>query len=168
MNKRVVSRPGDVFKVSVNNQYDIYFQFVIDDVSQLTSSVIRVFKKHYEMNETPLIEDVVNDDVAFHAHTTISLGVRLGLWQKVGKSSNKGNVNMIGFKMIELESPTDFSWYVWRINSPVEYYKALPSNCEKYDWGWVYAPENLIKRIVCGHHYVIKEEEIWERNRNFD
>ena len=163
MNKRIVIKTGDVFKVNVNGQYDVYFQFVIDDTTQLTSSVIRVFGKHYEMDESPLMEDVVNDDVVFYAHTMLSAGIRQGLWQKVGKSKIKDNIDTIGFKM--LNSPKDFTWYVWKINSPIEYYDVLPANCLRYDWGWVYAPANLVKRIICGHHYVIKEEEIWEKNQ---
>ena len=43
--KRIVTKIGNVFSVKLNESKKKYFQYVANDIYQLNSSVIRVFKK---------------------------------------------------------------------------------------------------------------------------
>lgn len=161
MSKRVVNRKGDIYCVNISNQYKVYFQYVADDMTQLNSSVIRVFKTRHQSESSPTIEEIINDSIDFYAHTMINIGLKQGLWSKIGSSKDMGNIDNIGFKM--LDSPKDTSWYVWTINSPIEYHANLPSQYSHYDWGWVYASINIVKRIKDGCYYVIEEERKVDR-----
>lgn len=44
--KKVITRIGDVFCIQINDSYKQYFQFIAKDMTQLNSSVIRVFEKN--------------------------------------------------------------------------------------------------------------------------
>ena len=84
--KRIVTKIGHVFCIEIDNQYKCYFQYICNDLHQLNSSVIRVFKKRYPMDYVPVIEDIVNDEVSFYAHTVLKFGIADGAWYRVGKS----------------------------------------------------------------------------------
>ena len=43
MAKRIVTKIGYVFCVEIDNKYKCFFQYVANDMTQLNSSVIRVF-----------------------------------------------------------------------------------------------------------------------------
>ena len=44
MAKRIVTKMGDIFCVEIDNGYKRFFQYIINDIEALNSSVIRVFK----------------------------------------------------------------------------------------------------------------------------
>jgi len=88
--KRIVTKIGDVFCAEIDDQYKRYFQYVVDDMEQLNSSVIRVFKRHYPMDDEPMIDDIVKDEVEFYAHTVLKFGILYNVWYKVGKSKDIG------------------------------------------------------------------------------
>ena len=99
MAKRIVTKIGYVFCVEIDGQYKCYFQYVANDLTQLNSSVIRVFKTHYPIDYVPDIEAIVNDEVYFYAHTILRVGIDAGAWYKVGKSKNVGEPDKIMFKL---------------------------------------------------------------------
>lgn len=54
MAKRIVTKIGDVFCAEIDNRIKRYFQYIVNDMEQLNSSVIRVFKTHYyNLNSIP-------------------------------------------------------------------------------------------------------------------
>ena len=69
--KRIVTKIGDVFCAEIDGEFKAYFQYVANDLTQLNSSVIRVFKKRYPMDYVPVIEEIVKDEVLFYAHTVL-------------------------------------------------------------------------------------------------
>ncbi len=85
MAKRIVTRIGNVFCAEINGEYKSYFQYVCNDMSQLNSSVIRVFKSRYTIDYEPVLEDIINDEVAFYAHTILKDGIEFNVWYKVEK-----------------------------------------------------------------------------------
>ncbi len=87
MTKRVITNIGDVFCAKINN-YKIYLQYVANDLSQLNSDVVRVFKTKYPIKTTPDLSEVINGDVDFYAHCVTSAGIRRGLWEKVDNIKN--------------------------------------------------------------------------------
>lgn len=46
MAKRIVTKIGDIFSVTLKNGKQRFFQYIANDYSQLNSSVIRVFRKN--------------------------------------------------------------------------------------------------------------------------
>ena len=136
MAKRIVTKIGDVFCVEVDNAYKRYFQYFCNDMSQLNSSVIRVFKKRYPMDCQPKPEDIVADDVDFYAHTILRDGIQYGFWYKVCNVKEDYEEEMkkpmFGF-FDDFDLDTDDGeensynyWYVWKINQPEETIDVLP------------------------------------------
>ena len=83
MVKRVVTRIGNIFCVEVDSKHKRFFQYITTDMSQLNSSVIRVFKKTYPIDWKPDMDVIVDDEVDFYAHTVLSVGIRNNTWYKV-------------------------------------------------------------------------------------
>ena len=71
--KRIVTRKGDIFCVEIDNKFKAYFQYITTDMTQLNSTVIRVFKKHYPMDYVPDFDEIVRDDVTSPYPTLPSL-----------------------------------------------------------------------------------------------
>lgn len=59
MIKRIVTKIGNIFCVEVDSKHKRFFQYVANDLSQLNSSVIRVFKRKYTIDYTPDMDDIV-------------------------------------------------------------------------------------------------------------
>ena len=120
-------------------------------MTQLNSSVIRVFKKHNPMDYEPDIEEIVKDDIHFCAHTILKLGILDNVWYKVGKSKNLGEPDKIMFRLF---SEGDFSkmtksynWYVWQINKEHIRIGELTGKYKHYNLGWVFPYHSIICKI---------------------
>ena len=72
--KRVVTKVGDVFKT----KNDEYIQLVAIDYIQLGGDVIAYYGK-VDLNLIPTVP------IKFYHHNTMAQGVKIGLWEKVGK-----------------------------------------------------------------------------------
>jgi hypothetical protein len=122
--KRVITKIGDVFSAKLENNKKKYFQYIANDMTQLNSDVIRAFEKQYDQEEHPNVEEVITDQPAFYAHTMINVGVKLGLWGKIGKSNDVGDITKIIFRDTNDagrklgDEPVLISerWYIWKIN----------------------------------------------------
>ena len=66
MNMRTII--GDVFCVKIDGNCKKYLQYIISDLTQLNSDVVRVFKKSYPINEEPDLTEVVKGNIDFYAH----------------------------------------------------------------------------------------------------
>lgn len=120
---RVVTKIGDVFSITIDEKYKKYMQYIANDLTQLNSDVIRAFKAEYSIEEEPNLETVINDNVDFYAHCVLKLGVKMGLWKKVGSNKNIGNISSIifrdstdyGHKIGEEPIKVSSNWRVWKI-----------------------------------------------------
>ena len=65
---RANTKIGDVFSVKIDNHSKKYFQYIISDLTQLNSDVIRAFKKVYLIDTNPDLSEIVNGEVEFYAH----------------------------------------------------------------------------------------------------
>lgn len=126
--KRIVTKIGNVFCVRISLHEKKYFQYIANDLLQLNSSVIRVFKRTYPLDQEPKLTAVVQDEIEFYAHTVLSWGIRLDKWTKVGKvpfDEKSFNVwfmdwcddNMINLSIRQKISPHK-RWRIWRIGDP--------------------------------------------------
>lgn len=123
--KRIVTKIGNIFSVRLDDECKRYFQYIANDLTQLNSSVIRVFETRYPLDANPKLTDVVNDRVDFYAHTILSLGIRLGYWEKVGKVPYEETYFDVLFVtwcddvMVTLKYCSPLRrWRTWHINDP--------------------------------------------------
>ena len=149
---------GDVYCVEIDNTYKRYFQYVARDVSQLSSIVIRVFKKKYRIDEEIDLEYILNGEVDFFAHTyLIKLGIENKYWYKVGRSKNLGDVDNIYFKRngdFGIASVTvSHCWYVWKINEEPISIGDMSYLYENYFIGYIFCADSIYHRIVNGSWY---------------
>ena len=141
--KKVVTKKGNIFCIDIDNQKR-YFQYVADDKTELNSSVIRVFKRIYPTNHIPKMEEIINDEIDFYAHTVLKVGVWKGAWTKVGFINDLGNTEDIYFKWF------DKDWYTWKINNEMIDIKDCWRDLEKCHLGIVFSYKSILSRIRTG------------------
>jgi hypothetical protein len=156
---RISPKIGDIFLVKIGENEKKYFQIIAFDSTQLSSSVIRVFKNKYHINEDPNLLDIVGNEIDFYTHCSTKLGVKLNLWQKVGNNKNVGRIdNLIfrgtsdsGRKLGEKPVKISNKWYVWKINDKdftrVGKLEGINKNSEI---GLVVSPYDVIDRMKMG------------------
>ncbi len=120
--KRIHTKIGDVFVVKLENGRKKYFQLVVFDLTQLNSDVIRVFKTSYSEDNNCNLSEIINDEVDFYAHCVTKWGIQLGFWEKVGKSLEVGN-NDVLFRSSSDDPKTKISdnWWIWKVNEQQQY-----------------------------------------------
>ncbi|WP_410210301.1 hypothetical protein [Aquirhabdus sp.] len=157
---RVVTKIGDIFEVSLGDGRKKYLQYIISDLMQLNSDVIRVFKQTYQIEDKPDLEEVVKGDVDFYCHTTTSAGIKMGLWTKAGKSNDVGTLDLLfrgakdsSRKPEEPVKKISNDWYIWRANDEqFTYVGKLEGSNRKAELGSVYPPFAVIQRIITGDY----------------
>jgi hypothetical protein len=159
--KRVITKIGDVFAVQINETIKKYFQLIAFDLTQLNSDGIRAFRPKYQLGDEPDLSTIVKGDVEFYAHCVTSLGVKLGLWQKVGKSNDTGVLDNILFtdtndyaRALGEESVTVSNrWYVWRIgDDDFKRVGKLQGENRKAEIGMVINPASVVHRMKTGEY----------------
>jgi hypothetical protein len=151
--KRIVTRIGNVFCIEIENTYKRYFQYIANDMTQLNSSVIRVFKKNYPFDSNPSVEDIVQDEVAFYIHTMLRPGIVEGVWYKVGNCKNIGYPEQVMFRSnsdFGNEPEKSYNWYIWYINSPKVKIGEMTDLYSSVDIGSVYPYKEVLHRIKTG------------------
>ena len=165
MAKRIVTKIGNVFCAEFED-FKRYFQYIANDLTQLNSSVIRVFRRHYPLDYKPVIDDIVKDEVQFYAHTILRRGIELGGWYKVGKSAEIGGAelskvvfgytinhtyNYYTYEINDVDPLTN--WHIWHVNGEFTGIGKLP---EKYhsvlELGGVYQFESIRFRMKYGYY----------------
>lgn len=156
MAKRVTTKIGDVFSVQIDQYHIKYLQYVIRDLSQLNSDVIRAFKKIYFIDEIPDLNSIVNDEVDFYAHCDTIAGIKRGCWVKIGNSTNVGNINSILFKdSSDWGNPKiniSERWWIWKPNEESIYVGKLKGEHRQAEPGHVFLPERIVRRMLTGEY----------------
>ena len=153
---RHIIKEGDVYKVLLENNEVRFFQFIGKDISEMSSDVIRIFKRHYKKEDALNPEAIVNDEIECYMHTSVRAGLKLGLWEKVAI------VMGIGTKDIYFRESNDcgehpyqqvvsHDWVVWRMNSERITVGELPPKYYHADIGGIYAPIHVIFRLKTGN-----------------
>lgn len=153
---------GDVFEIDLGNNSKGYLQYIADDMTQLNSTVIRVFKKRYPTKIVPLIGEIVSDDVEFYAHITdIKWGEKKGVWKKIGKSQDVGDVKKVFFRLshddfiITTYSPNPVSknWYIWRLGEDTKDVSLGNKLLPQSDIGMIIWPDSVKERMITGKYH---------------
>lgn len=160
--KRIVTRVGDVFSVKISESEKKYIQYIASDLTQLNSSVIRVFLETYPLDEKPDMEAVVLGEVDFYAHCVLRWGIEQELFEKAGKSENVGDISKPLFKSTSDDAKVKIShnWWVWRINEEQVYVGKLEEENRKAEDGGVLPAAWIVHRMKTGKYdYVYPDFE---------
>lgn len=160
--KRIVTKIGNVFCVEMDGRYKCFFQYIANDIEQLNSSVIRVFRKRYPMDYKPDMDEIVAGEIAFYAHTILRAGIADGIWYKVGKASDIGQKaleNLIfgttgktRYGTQEDADPKD-NWRIWTTNGHKLVNIPLPESIKnKVEEGRVLPYQCILDRIRYGYY----------------
>jgi hypothetical protein len=158
---RIITKKGDVFSIKIDENHKKFFQYIANDSTQLNSDVIRVFKKIYLSNDHPNLDKIINDDIDFYAHCVVNLGVKLGLWEKIGKNENIVNLKTIlfrgtkdyGHKVGEEPIRVSNNWHIWKINdSGFTKVGKLLDDYKKADIGIIVTPFDILDRVKSGKY----------------
>lgn len=163
--KRIVTKIGNVFCVEFGDGTKGYFQYIANDMEQLNSSVIRVFKTHYPVELSLKIDDIVTDEIDFYAHTVLRPAIADGLCYKFGKSTNIGQAGLnTAYFACDIETEFDAirifrfvnplkKWYIWKVNNPKKFTGSLKGiNCENLEYGGVIPFEWIRVRMIRGYY----------------
>jgi hypothetical protein len=153
---------GDVFSVKINDDSKKYFQYVVSDLTQLNSDVIRAFKQVYPLNANPNLPEIVNGEVEFYAHCITKLGLKMKVWEKVGNIVDVGKINHILFRdsgdygnpQVKISQ----DWWVWKINEEQRRVGKLEGENRKSYIGIVINPLGIID-LLNGGKYPINYPE---------
>ncbi len=171
MAKRIVIKIGNIFCAEICGKYKSYFQYIANDMTQLNSSVIRVFKRRYPLDANPKMEDVVSDEVCFYAHAVLRWGIELGIWSKVGKSMNIGQDELekvwFGQAMDTYWDKEAWNWIscppsenlkIWHINQKSIWIGLIKENEHYYvEYGAVVPAISIVERFQYGHYLGTKD-----------
>lgn len=151
---------GDVFSVKIDANNKKYFQYIVSDITQLNSDVIRAFKKVYQLNANPELSEIVEDEVEFYAHCITKLGVKMGYWEKVGNIANVGNLKELLFRSCGDSPQTKISqnWWLWKINEEQKHVGKLEGENKKSEIGSVIPPDSIVHRIQTGKYDFVYPE----------
>lgn len=157
---RAYTRTGDVFLVKIDDKSKKYFQYIVSDLAQLNSDVIRAFKKVYPINANPDLSEIVSGEVEFYAHCVTKLGLKMGYWESVGNISDVGKIdhilvrdtNDVGSKPGE-QIKISCKWYVWKINdNDFTRVGKLEGENRKAEIGIVISPDSIVHRMQTGKY----------------
>jgi len=147
---------GDVFSVNVDDKSKKYLQYIVSDLTQLNSDVIRVFKKVYPFDTNPDLSEIVKGEVEFYAHCVTKWGLKLGYWEKVGSIAEVGKIDHILFRDSgDYGNPqikVSQDWWVWKINEEQKRVGKLIGENQNAEIGLVINPESIVYRIRMGEY----------------
>ena len=165
MVKRIVTKIGNIFCTKIDDRWKVYFQYICNDLTELNSSVIRIFITRYSIEEKVNLEDVVKGEIWFYAHTMLRDGIADGVWEKVGKSSNLGleGLNKVWFAITHttrydqktrtlFDVDPDKNWLIWKVNEEMVRVGILSKEIVPYiEDGTVFHYSSVDQRIRLGY-----------------
>ena len=155
MKKRIITKIGDVFCIAIDGKYKKYLQYIVNDLTQLNSDVVRVFKELYPIEVEPELSEVIKGDVDFYAHCVVSAGIKRELWEKVGNVKDVGETKHILFKIKKdfSSSEKQDDWEIWNVNEEPLRIRVQDEAFKQAYLGLVFQPERIVYRMKTGKSY---------------
>lgn len=161
--KRVITKIGDVFSFEINETQKMYLQYIANDMSQLNSDVIKVFKKIYNKIDNPSLQEIVEGEIAFYFHCDTRAGVKRELWNKVGNIKINGDLSNILFCCKDdWQNEKVDDWYVWEINKATKRIGKMDSKYSKSYIGFIFPVHFIVNKVKYGYYEGFLE--YYERN----
>lgn len=162
-----MSRKGEIYATE-SLTVPRYFQLVDYDATQLTSDVIAVFNSSEELDfntknkKSESVDELMRGDIEFFAHTTVTAGVRRGLWRRVASGEPVDYANAL-FKDVSYpengppetesyEADSYDEWVVWHVNGPRKKIGSKIGDYPTAELGHIFPPEDIIYRIDHGRY----------------
>ncbi len=157
---RANTKIGDVFFVKIDDNSKKYLQYIVSDLTQLNSDVIRTFKEVYPVSANPDLSEIVNGEVEFYAHCITKLGTKMGYWEKVGNIDDVGNFDDVLFRSSGDNPQTKVSldWWVWKINKEQKWVRKLEGENQKAEVGSIIPPDSIVHRMCTGKYDFVYPE----------
>ena len=163
---RANTKIGDVFLVKIDGSSKKYFQYIVSDLTQLNSDVIRVFKKVYPINANPDLSEIVSREAEFYAHCVTKLGLKMGYWESIGNISDVGEIDHILFRDTNdagskpgEQIKISHKWYVWKINdNDFTRVGKLEGENRKAEIGIVISLDSIVNRMQMGKYDFVYPE----------
>jgi hypothetical protein len=154
--KRKYTKPGDILSVQIDDGRKKYMQYIISDLTQLNSDVIRAFKEVYSISQNPELTDIIKGEIDFYAHCVTKAGIKMGLWDLVGNISDVGDTENILFRSSEdygnPEIKISQDWWVWNINMEASKVGKLKGENRRAEIGCVVTPKAIVDRMQTGKY----------------
>ena len=154
---RAFTKVGDIFEISLQNGKSRYFQYIAKDRTNLNADVIRVFRRSYVEIDSPQIDTIILDEIEYYLHTSVSAGVKIGVWKRFGSSQKLGNLD-ISFRISldsfesELNKAASKKWVVWQLNKERCFVGRLPGSYHDAGIGMVYSPITIYNWLQTGKY----------------
>ena len=157
--KRTRNLIGNIYEVRVNSEFKRYFQFIARDRTLLGSDVIRVFEPPIAIDESPDLNALVRGKADIFLHVFLRVGVKLGVWKKVGHSNEIGDLNVcfrdtddyaLGIEAGKRR--VSETWWVWKVNEGPIYVGKLTGEYRDCHPGIVLPPDGVLE-ILKGHRF---------------
>jgi hypothetical protein len=153
---RVITKIGDIYSVKIDERSKKYFQYIVNDLAQLNSDVIRAFKKVYSLEDNPSLSEIIMDEVEFYAHCITKLGVKMGYWEKVGNTNVIREYDHVIFRdSADYGNPkikVSNDWWIWKINHEQARVGKLVGPYRNAEIGIVMDPESIVHRMRTGNY----------------
>lgn len=155
---------GDIFEVQLSNDEKGYVQYIGNDLEELNSDVIRVFKRRYSSDKQPAIEEIISDEIDFYSHVTgVNLGEKYKVWLRYGNSSDVGNQEYAFFRSHadpEEQRPdgtwgwpkVSKTWYIWHLGESKCLVHRLKGKDTQANPGIVFQPEHIVEKMKLGEY----------------
>lgn len=140
MTTRVVTKIGDVFQT----QNGRILQLVAIDSIQLNSDVVAIYKPTDDFT----LEKLPAMPMDFYYHTTVSAGIKQGLWSKIGKAPVP-DVSKLLFKQYFDQDAVEILWENETPDPTIKHIVSAPywTVWSPVDKDWTYVTEVAGKRL---------------------
>lgn len=157
---RANTKIGDVFSVKIDDNSQKYFQYIVSDLTQLNSDVIRAFKKVYPIDANPDLHEIVKGEVDFYAHCITKLGIKMGYWERIGNIDDVGELNVLFRSCRDRAQQVKVSqdWWVWKVNEDQKQVGKLLGENQKSEIGSVIPPDSIVYRMQTGRYDFVYPE----------
>jgi hypothetical protein len=146
---------GDLFRVRLDDSTSAYFQYVVDDATQLRSQVVRVFRGISTTSGTFDASSVALGSVGFHAHVMLMQGLKQGCWEAFGHADAPDPDEILFRDSGDYGRPgitTSRDWYIWHPNEPQQHVGTLAPAYQSAEIGVIVPPDSLVYRIRNGSY----------------
>jgi hypothetical protein len=146
---------GDIFQVRIDPSAIRYFQYVADDMTQLGSNVVRIFRGSYAPDEPIDVARLTEGDIDFHAHVFLGIGLKKKLWHKVGHAPPPSDLDILFRDTNDFGNPqitVSRNWHVWTINGRFQKVGELLPEHQQAEVGVIVPPDSLLYRMRNGRY----------------
>jgi len=154
MAKRITIKEGDIFKIVDINHYR-YFQFFYTEINNLNANLIWIFKCKENTND---LDKIVNSGYDFYLYTYINIGIKLGLFEKIGTATIPKSMNYIPkFRWTDNDLRHKIKdWYIVQGDKKIYVGENLSNEEKQLPFISVNFPKGAVEDMILGYKSFMK------------